>query len=116
EAGRLFRGAQPCVLVQRTRSAANLGDVLRRRALLALHDVEFDRVTLGERLEAAALDGAVVHEAVLLPVVGRDETEPLRVVEPLHLSGRAHSRTPNVVIDAGSGNTPTLTIRSARVR
>src|SRR5688500_20292727 len=66
-------------------------DVLGGRPLLALHDVELHRVTLGQRLEAAALDGAVVDEAVLRAVVGGDEAEPLRVVEPLHLAGRAHA-------------------------
>src|SRR5438874_12225125 len=61
-----------------------LHDVLRRRTLLSLHDVELDALALGERLEPLRLDRGVVHEAVLLAVLRRDETEPLRVVEPLH--------------------------------
>src|SRR5919205_2918117 len=43
---------------------------------------------LGERLESAALDGAVVHEQVLARLIRRDEAEALVVVEPLHGSGR----------------------------
>src|ERR1044071_6233277 len=61
-----------------------LDDVLRRRTLLALDDFELDALAFGERLEALRLDCGVMHEAVLLAVLGRDETEPLRVVEPLH--------------------------------
>src|SRR6476620_4077388 len=36
--------------------APDLRDVLRCRAFLALHRVELDAITLGERLEAAALN------------------------------------------------------------
>src|ERR671937_554339 len=71
-------------------SAAELLDVLGGRALLALHDVELHALALGERLEPRALDGRVMHEAVLLAVVARDEAEALRVVEPLHGAGRTH--------------------------
>src|SRR5260221_4327807 len=66
-----------------------LHDILRRRTLLSLHDVELDPLTLGERLEPLCLDRGVVHEAVLLAVLGRDETKALRVVEPLHDTGDA---------------------------
>src|SRR5258708_7046598 len=59
-----------------------LDDVLRRRALLALHDVELDPLTLGQALEALGLDRRMVDEAVLLTVLGRDEAEALGVVEP----------------------------------
>src|SRR5438034_8084163 len=52
-----------------------LDDVLRRRALLALHDFELDALALGEGLEALRLDCGVMHEAVLLAVFGRDETD-----------------------------------------
>src|SRR5690606_35247754 len=72
-------------------SAAHLGDVVRRRTLLALHDVELDGLTLCQRLEALALDGRVMHEAVLLTAVGGNETKTLGVVEPLHLAGGTHS-------------------------
>src|SRR5947208_16088404 len=70
-----------------------LHDILRRRTLLSLHDVELDPLALGERLEPLCLDRGVVHEAVLLAVLGRDETKALRVVEPLHDAGNAcHAR------------------------
>src|SRR6478672_4978964 len=65
------------------------GDVLRRRTLLPFDDVEFDSITFGKRLEAAALNRRVVHEAILRAVVGGDETETLGVVEP--------SRSPRIV-------------------
>src|SRR5260370_20113525 len=61
-----------------------LDDVLSRWALLTLYDVELDPLAFGERLEALCLDRGVVHEAVLLAILTRDETETLRVVEPLH--------------------------------
>src|SRR5881296_3680563 len=66
-----------------------LHDVLRRGALLALHDVELDPLALGQRLEALRLDRGVVHEAVLLAVLGCDKAKTLRVVEPLHDTGDA---------------------------
>jgi hypothetical protein len=65
-------------------------DVLGRGALLALHHVELHALTLGERLEAAALDGRVVDEAILAAVLGGDEAEALGVVEPLDGTGRTH--------------------------
>ena len=52
--------------------------------LLALDDVELNTLTLRQGFEALALDRGVVDEAILLSVLGRDETEALRVVEPLH--------------------------------
>src|SRR6266436_5783928 len=64
-----------------------LDDVLRRRALLALHDFELDPLAFGQGLEALFLNCGVMHEAVLLAVLGRDEAEPLRIVEPLHGTG-----------------------------
>src|SRR4051794_30907815 len=59
-------------------------DVRGRRALRALLGVVAHLRALGERLEAAPLDRAVVHEQVLAAVIGRDESEALVVVEPLH--------------------------------
>src|SRR4051794_31688400 len=76
---------------------AQAGDVLGRGALGALDDVELDPLTLGERAEAAALDGAVVHEAILRPVLGSDEPEALGVVEPLDGTGGTHIPTPSDV-------------------
>jgi len=60
------------------------GDVRRRGALGPFLGVETDLRALGERLEAAALDRAVMYEQVLAGIIGRDETEALVVVEPLH--------------------------------
>ncbi len=71
-------------------------NVLRRRTLLALHDVELHVLTLSQGLEAGALDRGVMDEAVLLPVLTRDEAEPLLVVESLYCSGGTHSRTPSL--------------------
>src|SRR2546423_1610888 len=76
--------------VRAAASTARPRDVLGGRALLALHDVELHLLTLGERLEAAALDGGVMDEAVLLPVGGGDEPEALLIIEPLDGAGRTH--------------------------
>src|SRR3954467_5559588 len=62
-------------------------DVGSSGALRTLLGVVADLRALGERLEAAALDRAVVDEQVLARLVGRDEAEALVVVEPLHGSG-----------------------------
>src|SRR5687767_9337844 len=61
----------------------DLDDFLRRRALLALDDVELDLLTLGEGLVALGLDGGVMDEAVLLTIGPGDEPETLFRVEPL---------------------------------
>src|SRR5690606_9978304 len=72
-------------------AASDPRDVLRRGALGALDHVELDAVALGQRLEPAALDGAVMDEAVLRAVLARDEPEALGLVEPLHGSPGTHS-------------------------
>src|SRR5688500_2558441 len=79
-------------------SGADLGDVLGGRALAAVDEVELHPLTLGQRTEAAAGDGGVVDEAVLAAVLGGDEAEALRVVEPLHGAGAAHWRNSQVVV------------------
>jgi hypothetical protein len=66
-----------------------LHDVLRRRALLGLHDFELDALAFGQRLEPLSRDRGVMHEAVLAAVLGRDKTKALSVVEPLHGTGDA---------------------------
>src|SRR6185312_3230287 len=77
--------------------APDLHDVLSRRALGALNDVELHALAFGEGAEAAALDGGVVDEAILLATFGGDEAKALGVVEPLHSAGRAcHCNTPGV--------------------
>jgi hypothetical protein len=70
--------------------ASSLRHILGGRALLPLHEIELYRVAFGQCLESVALDGAVVDEAVLVSAIWCDEAETLGVVEPLHLSGRAH--------------------------
>src|SRR5215510_14413964 len=45
--------------------------------------LELDPLTLGQALESRSLNGAEVHEHILATLL-RDETEPLRIVEPLH--------------------------------
>ena len=57
-------------------------------------------LTLGEGAEALALDGRVMHEAILLAVVARDEAESLRVVEPLDGAGRTHCPTPTMCLSS----------------
>src|SRR6476661_8631938 len=74
------------------RLRSDLADVLSRRALLALHDVELDTVALGEALESGSLNRRVVHEEVLAAILRRDEAEALGVIEPLHFSCVAHCR------------------------
>src|SRR3954470_21900021 len=65
-------------------------DVLGRRALLALDDVELDALTLGEVLEPRALDRRMVDETVLLAILAGDESEALRLVEPLDRAFGTH--------------------------
>src|SRR5262249_21266517 len=59
-------------------------DVLRLRALGALGDIEADLLVLLEGLEPAALDRREMCEQVLATAIGCNETETLRVVEPLN--------------------------------
>src|SRR5205809_7703307 len=59
-------------------------DVRGGGALGALLAVVAHLRALGERLEAAALDRAVVDEQILAVVIRRDESEALLVAEPLH--------------------------------
>src|SRR5688500_14878658 len=71
--------------------SGDLGDVLGRRTLVALDDVELDPLALGEALEAAALDRRVMNEQILAAILRRDESEALGVVEPLHFTRVTHS-------------------------
>src|SRR5436853_571056 len=59
-------------------------DVRRGRAFLALRHVERDLLPLFEGLVARTLDRGVMGEEVLAAVIRRDESETLRVVEPLY--------------------------------
>src|SRR4051812_45204693 len=59
-------------------------DVRGARTFRALLDFVLDLVVLFQRLEAAGLDGREVDEKILAAVVGGNEPEALRVVEPLY--------------------------------
>src|SRR3954454_11476357 len=76
--------------------------VRRIRALGPALGVVADLRALGQRLEAAPGDAAVVHEHVLALVVGRDEPEALVVAEPLHGSSR-HLMPPGCVCRRNAG-------------
>src|SRR5712664_3075404 len=78
------RGA-PCRF--RCRGWLQLHDVLRRRTLLGLHDLELHALAFGQRFESFSLNRCVMHEAVLAAVLGCDEPEALGIVEPLHGTG-----------------------------
>src|SRR3954462_12439598 len=60
-----------------------LGNVGGLRSLLPLDNLELDAIAFGERLEAAALDGAEVDEDIRPPLAG-DEAVAFGVIEPLH--------------------------------
>src|SRR5437899_1038713 len=72
------------------RSGRSLGlnclDVSGGRAFRALLGVVAHLRALGKRLEAVALDRAVVYEQVLTRIIGGDESIPLVGAEPLHSS------------------------------
>src|SRR5919198_3683492 len=67
---------------------ADRDDVGRLGALRPLARLELHLRTLGQGLEALARDLRVVDEQVLAALGGLDEPVALRVVEPLHGSGR----------------------------
>src|SRR5690242_4051978 len=58
--------------------------VRRRGALRAAGHIEGDFLRLLERLEPGHLDRRVMSKEILAAVIGRNEAEALRVVEPLH--------------------------------
>jgi hypothetical protein len=71
-------------------SAAKPCHILRGWTLLSLYDIELHAFAFVERLEAPASDRRMVDEQVLAAILGRDESEPLVVVEPLHCPFRTH--------------------------
>src|SRR4051794_13061489 len=73
------------------RSASQRTHVLGLQTLGAAGHVELNALTLGQGAEALGLDGGVVAEQILAPALLRDETEALRVVEPLHGTSRHYS-------------------------
>src|SRR6185436_11488362 len=66
----------------------DLGHVGGLRSFLALHDLELHAIAFSERLEATALNRAVMHEHIRTSLAG-DESESFGVVEPLHRAGNA---------------------------
>src|SRR6185369_2432904 len=70
----------------------DLADVRGLQTFGSLRHVELHAITFGERLEAIALDRREVHEHILSTFL-REESETLRLVEPLYCSGR-HFETP----------------------
>src|SRR5688572_18313459 len=65
------------------------GDVPRLRALGAVDDLEFNRLTLLQGPEAVATDRGVVHEHVAA-TLALNEPVALGVIEPLNLACDAH--------------------------
>lgn len=55
------------------------------RSFISLHDVKFDIVALFQALIAISTNRAVVHENIW-PIVPANESESLRIIEPLHFS------------------------------
>src|SRR4029453_8114475 len=63
----------------------DLADVRSLEALRTPGHLELNSIALGQALEALGLNGAEMHEHVLA-ILLRDETIPLRIVEPLHVT------------------------------
>src|SRR5436309_9298265 len=76
------------------RLGADLDDVARLGALVALGGLELHGRAFGERLVAVACDVAVVHEEILPALGGGDEAVTLRIVEPLHGSSSHKKHLP----------------------
>src|SRR5262245_48103392 len=90
------RGASPPLRWRRSfGSTTQLGHVFGGRSLLPLDDIELDALTFRQGLEASALDCGMMNEAILLSVLGRDEPEALRIVEPFYSASRPHRPTPS---------------------
>src|SRR5688500_10224312 len=72
-------------------------DLRSGRALLALRRFEFHGLSFFERLVAVHLDLGVMGEQILAAILRRDESEALRVVEPLH-GAFSHFQLPSLSI------------------
>src|SRR5690349_13754919 len=72
---------------------SSLADVRGLQPLRSLDDVEFDPLPFLEGTESLGVDGGVVDEHVLAALL-RDEAEALRVIEPLHSTGRHRTTSP----------------------
>ena len=64
-------------------------DLFRSRSLGALDHLELDPLALAQGLEPVHFDRGMMHEDILRAIIEADESETLRIVEPLHctLSG-----------------------------
>jgi hypothetical protein len=76
-----------------TRRASDRLDVGRLLALRAAGHLEGDLLAFLERAETLTLDRGEMREEVLAAVVGLDEAESLRIVEPLDRTG-SHDSCP----------------------
>ena len=94
----------------------DLDHVLRRGTFLPLHDVELNAVAFSERFAAATLNGFVMNEAILAPIIECDEAKTFVVVEPLYFTGATHTLTPPFAGgDATSGGTVACCHRNVNV-
>src|SRR3954468_2679838 len=73
----------------------DLAHVRGLRPLGALLEFEFHLLAFRQAPEPLRLDGGVVDEHVLAAVVRRDESEALRIIEPLHGPVRHCSHSPS---------------------
>src|SRR2546421_357191 len=83
-------------IVDEPASVRRLRHVFGGWTLLPHHEIELHELALGEAPEAAALDRAVVNEAILVTAVRGDESETLGVVEPFYFARLAHTPLLNV--------------------
>src|SRR5215471_7552019 len=86
---RLWRG---CAALRRTACSAHDAHVLRLETLGAPLHFELDRLTFREAAKPVGDDGGVMAEHVLATLL-LDETEALRIIEPLDYA-RCHFRLP----------------------
>jgi hypothetical protein len=76
--------SQPLNRVSAIAAASELDDVGGLGSFLALGHIEADPLIFLEGAESAILDGGVVNKEIGAAFVGRNETETLFRVEPLH--------------------------------
>lgn len=76
----------PRLSAQDRQALSDLCDVGRLWSLGPLRDLELDLVAFCKAFEALRPDRAEVDEHIRPPICLADESEPLRVVEPLHAS------------------------------
>src|SRR3954451_13940798 len=100
-------GAGPSCEVCAAVPVSGVDDVLGRRALLALRDVEGHLLAFLKLTEALGGDVRVVGEDVSAAAVLLDEAETLFRIEPLH-GARCHIKSP-------SGRCPEPTLCGLRV-